>query len=53
MVDNDEDIFIPTKEGMEEARKRFEERIKKGTTKGYTKYFKKLMHSFSDIRSDG
>ena len=36
------DIFVPTKEGMEAAKKRFEERIKKGTTKNYNKYVKQL-----------
>ena len=37
---NEDDIFIPTKEEMENAKKRLEERLKKGTTKGYNKYFK-------------
>ena len=36
------DIFVPTKEGMEAAKKRFEERIKKGTTKNYYEYAKQL-----------
>ena len=36
------DIFVPTKEGMEAAKKRLNERLKKGTTKGYNKYFKEL-----------
>lgn len=46
----EKDLFIPSKEGMEQAKKRFEERIKKGTTKGYAKYFDKLMKSYNDVR---
>lgn len=46
----EEDIFIPTKEEMKRAEERYKERIKKGTTKGYWKYHKKLMKSFEDLR---
>ena len=38
---------------MEDAKKRFNERIRKGTSKKYNKYYKKLMHSFSDVRNSG
>ena len=48
-----EDIFIPTKEELEKAKKRYEERIKQGTTKGYNRYFKKLMKEYEDIRNKG
>lgn len=51
--DEEKDLFIPSKEEMEKAKKRFEERIKKGTTKGYAKYFKKLMKSYKDVRING
>lgn len=40
-------------EEIEKAKKRFEERIKKGTTKGYAKYFKKLMKLYKDVRNNG
>lgn len=53
LEDENNDIFIPTKEGMEAAKKRLNERLKKGTTKGYNKYFKELMQSFADIRYNG
>lgn len=40
-------------EEIEKAKKRFNERIKKGTTKGYAKYFEKLMKSYEDARNNG
>lgn len=50
---NENEIFVPTKEGMEAAQKRLQERLKQGTTKGYNKYLKRLMKSFVDIRNNG
>ncbi len=43
--------YIFTKNEIENAKKRFNDRIKKGTSKNYNKYFKKLMSSFKDVRS--
>lgn len=47
------DFFIPNKKELEKAKQRYKERIKKGTTKNYNKYFKKLMLSFECIRKKG
>lgn len=45
--------FVPDKEELEKAKQRYKERIKKGTTKNYNRYFKKLMRSFNYIRNKG
>ena len=46
-------FFIPNKKELEKAKQRYKERIKKGTTKNYNRYFKKLMRSFNYIRNKG
>ncbi len=51
--DDDNDIFVPTKKDMENAKKRYEERKQQRTSKGYNKYLKKLMKSYSDVRING
>lgn len=47
------DFFIPNKKELEKAKQRYKKRIKKGTTRNYNKYFKKLMCFFNDIRNKG
>ena len=47
------DFFIPNKKELEKAKQRYKKRIKKGTTRNYNKYFKKLMRSFNYIRNKG
>lgn len=51
IMQKDDGIFRPSKEELEAAKIRLQERLRtQQTTKGYAKYFKKLMKSYRDIR---
>ena len=52
-MDKNDGIFRPSKEELESAKIRLQERKKQGTTMGYQKYFKKLMKSYKDVRING
>lgn len=52
MSDFNKDIFTPSKEQLEAAKIRCEEKLKKGKSKGYDRHIRKVIEIFSDLRID-
>lgn len=55
MLDDDtgKNIFAPTEEQIKIARETIDKKLQEKPTKGFNKYIKKLIKSYSDLKIDG